>query len=74
MKCNHKREKSTWVNEYHDDWGTLVDGHWEYETESTCVDLDLHRYQCTQCREVLYYSGAAKDYYETGVDRKGLFR
>jgi hypothetical protein len=24
--------------------------------------------------EVMYYSGAAREYYETGVDRKGLFR
>jgi hypothetical protein len=49
-------------------------GEWEYKTEYTTVDIDLHRYKCTQCGEVMYYSGAAREYYETGVDRKGLFK
>lgn len=32
------------------------------------VDLDLHRYQCTVCNEIGYYSHAAKLYYEHGVE------
>lgn len=73
MPCNHKREASYWVNDYEDDYGTVVDGHWEYKTESTTVDLDTHRYKCVECNEILYYSAAAKEYHQTGVDRKGLF-
>jgi hypothetical protein len=71
MNCSHTKTKQTWVTT--DYWGEETEGEWESETVSTTVDLDLHRYKCTQCGEVMYYSGAAKEYYETGVDRKGLF-
>jgi subtilisin-like proprotein convertase family protein len=71
MNCSHTKTKQTWVTT--DYWGEETEGNWEFETVSTTVDLDLHRYKCTQCGEVMYYSGAAKEYYETGVDRKGLF-
>ena len=72
MKCSHTRDNSRWVET--EDWyhgGTI--GEWEYTTENTTVDIDLHRYKCTQCNQIMYYSGAAKEYYETGVDQKGLF-
>jgi len=26
----------------------------------------LHRYKCTQCGEVMYYSGRAREHYEEG--------
>jgi hypothetical protein len=71
MNCTHSRTKETWVTT--DYWGEETEGKWQYETISTTVDLDLHRYKCTRCGTVMYYSGAAKEYYETGVDRKGLF-
>lgn len=73
MTCTHTRDTSRWVET--EDWyhgGTT--GGWEYTTESTYIDIDLHRYKCTQCNLVMYYSGAAREYYETGVDRKGLFK
>ena len=73
MSCTHQRERSYWVSEFENDWGDIEPGHWEYETVSTTVDIDLHRYKCTQCGQIMYYSGAAREYYETGVDRKGLF-
>ena len=73
MSCKHQREYSYYVDEEEDGWGGTTPGHWEYKTESTTVDIDLHRYKCTQCGLVMYYSGAAREYYETGVDRKGLF-
>jgi hypothetical protein len=41
-------------------------GEWEYDTVSTTVDIDLHRYKCTQCGEIMYYSGRAREYYEEG--------
>ena len=73
MSCNHQRHTERWVEE--EDWysGEIVGG-WEYNTEITTVDIDLHRYKCTQCGQVMYYSSAAREYYETGVDRKGLFK
>jgi hypothetical protein len=27
----------------------------------------LHRYKCTQCGEIGYYSGAAENYYTKGI-------
>lgn len=72
MNCSHQRTQSRWVTT--DYFGEEIEGQWEYTTESTTVDLDTHRYKCTQCGEIMYYSGAAREYYETGVDRKGLFQ
>lgn len=67
MSCNHQRETSRWVEDY--DWyeSCTATGHWEYETVSTTVDIDLHRYKCTQCNEIMYYSGRARDFYEKGI-------
>ena len=72
MTCSHTKTVRNWVED--EDWYTgMVTKRWVYEETSTCEDIDLHRYKCTKCGEVMYYSGAAKEYYETGVDRKGLF-
>ena len=72
MNCSHQRTRSHWVTT--DYYGEETQGQWEYETVSTTEDIDTHRYRCTQCKEIMYYSGAAREYYETGVDRKGLFQ
>lgn len=65
MRCNHERQGSRWVEE--ENWYTgETEGRWEHYTESTTVDIDLHRYKCTQCGLVMYYSGRAKDHYEEG--------
>jgi hypothetical protein len=66
MSCRHERTVSRYVEE--EDWyhgGTT--GKWEYTTESTTVDIDLHRYKCTMCNEVMYYSGRARQHYEEGT-------
>ena len=67
MTCNHVATKSRWVEEFENDWGFVEEGHWYYETVSTTVDIDLHRYKCTQCGEVMYYSGRARQHFEQGV-------
>lgn len=64
MTCTHTVERSRWVSMSHDPFSA---GEWEYWTEYTTVDLDLHRYQCTQCGEIMYYSGRARAYHEQGV-------
>ena len=66
MTCKHIRERSYYVDEEEDGWGGTTPGHWEYTTEYTTVDIDLHRYKCTQCGLVMYYSGRAREYYEEG--------
>ena len=68
MSCNHQRTTQQWVED--EDWSPCdggSTGHWEYSTENTYVDIDLHRYKCTMCGEVMYYSGRARQYYEEGV-------
>ena len=67
MSCSHQRTVSRWVDD--DDWSPTYGGstgYWEYSTESSTVDIDLHRYKCTMCNEVFYYSGRAKEYYTEG--------
>ena len=65
MSCAHERTTSNWI--------TIDDGYdepyskWHSETKSLFEDIDLHRFKCTECGEVRYYSGAAKDYYTKGI-------
>lgn len=66
MACKHEREISRYVTEV-DDWYGHETSKWEYTTVSTTVDIDLHRYKCTMCNEIFYYSGRARAYYEDGV-------
>jgi hypothetical protein len=65
VSCTHERESSQWVEEENRYTGE-VEGRWEWSTQSTTVDIDLHRYKCTQCGLVMYYSGRAREYYEEG--------
>ena len=67
MSCNHQAKQSYWVSDFVNDWGDTEPGHWEHTTKSTTVDIDLHRYKCTQCNEVMYYSGRAKEHYTEGT-------
>lgn len=72
MSCNHSI--SFWIeDEWVDDYGAVHNDS-RYETEETFKDIDLHRYKCTQCNEIFYYSQAASDYYENGIksDISGL--
>jgi hypothetical protein len=68
MSCDHQRTTKQWVGEdyWYDDCSSYHTGEWVYETVSTTVDIDLHRYKCTQCGEVMYYSGRARQYHEEG--------
>lgn len=65
MSCTHEQSTQRWVEE--ENWYTgEKEGRWEWSTRSTTVDIDLHRYKCTRCGEVMYYSGRAREYYEEG--------
>ncbi len=67
MSCTHTKEISEWVDDYDSGWGYIDPGHWHYQTVYTTVDIDLHRFKCTQCGEIMYYSGRARDYHEKGI-------
>ena len=69
--CNHTKIVDRAVVEMDWDMGEEV-SRIVSETVETFKDIDTHRYQCTQCNEVFYYSGAAKDFYEKGV-KSGVF-
>jgi len=47
-----------------------MDGDWVPDirlvTVGTWSDIDLHRFRCTQCGLVRYYSERARRYYEDG--------
>lgn len=64
VTCTHRQP--LWVPDLIDDWsGEVVEpGH--YESESTTEDLDVGRFRCTQCGEIMYYTGSWKAYWEEG--------
>ena len=65
MSCTHEIQREEWITE--DYRGRPIPGEWKYWFESTTEDIDTHRYRCTQCNEVMYYSGRARDYFENGI-------
>lgn len=76
-KCSHKRTiGGKWVdNPSHnpDEWelGGFDSGPTEWQEGhdvDTVVDVDLHRYKCTQCGEIMYYSQRAKNHFENGAE------
>ena len=68
--CDHTERAEKWVTE--DYFGEPCEGYWEYSTRHTTEDVGLHSYRCTKCKEVMYYSSAAKDFYTKGI-RRGIF-
>lgn len=69
MTCTH-----TAVRRYLEIVSHDIDGEPEYDiVESkydTVNDVDLHRYQCTQCNEMFYYSSRAREFFELGVENE----
>lgn len=60
--CTHQDKRQVWIPESGErgDY-EYEDGHWESVTENYYVDIDTHRYKCTKCGEVFWYSQAAKE-------------
>lgn len=56
----------TWVS----DWDATEEVQHGGDWQSVCrqVDIDLHRYKCTMCGEIGYYSQRAKNAYKKGKD------
>jgi hypothetical protein len=69
--CDHENRKTVW-HEERNDWTGEIEGEWRTETTSLIKDIDLHRYQCTRCKQIGYYSGAAMAYYEQGKRTPGV--
>lgn len=60
--CEHEEQVKE-DDSYYDQDGNLVED-WKWVTRNTFSDIDLHRYRCTQCGYVGYYSERARRYYE----------
>lgn len=71
MTCTHQIERAIWVPGYEDDWGTWIESHYEYTTEHTTKDIGIGSFKCTQCGEVMYYTGSWRKFYEEGVPCPG---
>lgn len=67
-ECKHETDPQNWIDtSYTDDDGYYhSDGHWELG-KSLWVDIDLHRYKCSGCGKVGYYSEKARRHYEEGT-------
>jgi len=72
-KCTHSEQSGEWVdNPFHDPVEWALDGFdegpsiWESGSTPTTEDVDTHRYRCTQCGEVMYYSNKARRHFEDG--------
>lgn len=72
MSCNHTETKREWVKVF--DWDEGEREELQTIETSTCVDIDLHRFKCTRCGEIGYYSGAARRFYEGGATKDDLSR
>lgn len=70
-KCTHTESVSGgWVDNYCVNWDGEIENDPIYEEgwdKPTTVDIDLHRYKCTQCDEIMYYSNKARKFYEEGI-------
>lgn len=67
MTCTHK-DPDYWETEtWEDDWGNTHTDTKRVYGRSLQKDIDLHRFRCTRCGEIGYYSGAARAYHEDGV-------
>lgn len=64
MTCTHTSTR--WVTGAYNEWDETYEPDYT-ERYSTTEDIDLHRFRCTQCKEVMYYSGRARDYFEKGI-------
>jgi hypothetical protein len=53
-------DTDVWLDDYRQVWHSYTE------------DIDLHRYKCTHCGEIMYYSGAAKDFYEKNIRQEGI--
>lgn len=67
-RCSHSyRQAGRWTTVENTWSGEKESKYLEGETVYTHVDIDLHRFKCTQCDEVMYYSGRAREHFEEGT-------
>jgi hypothetical protein len=70
-KCTHRYER--WEEYQDDEWCEFERDHVSVTLRrlvDVCLleDIDTHRMKCSACGGIEYYSKAAKDFYEKGID------
>jgi hypothetical protein len=66
MTCTHRIERGGYITRTND-WTGEDETEWESTTEHTTRDIGVGAFQCTQCGEVMYYTGSWKKFYTEGV-------
>jgi hypothetical protein len=66
MTCEHKTEYTYWGKVYND-WTGEYDDELITKTEHHTEDIGVGAFRCTQCKEVMYYTGSWKKFYTEGV-------
>ena len=59
--CNHTVDTQKEVG--YEDFEGEITSRIEYVEVQTFKDLDMHRYKCTQCNEIFYYSSYGRSLY-----------
>lgn len=54
MNCDHEETRRI-QRVVADSWTGELEYRYEYVKVSTCVDLDVHRYQCGVCKKIMFY-------------------
>jgi hypothetical protein len=57
--CDHYENRGYYADTIND-WTGEEEREWVDDSRSLQVDLDLHRFRCTRCKQIGYYSGAGK--------------
>lgn len=70
-KCTHW-ERTECFELVYDDYTGESEHQWVTREECLQVDIDIHRFKCTACGEIGYYSGAARRFYEEGERSPGI--
>jgi len=68
MTCDHS--KWFYPPPVENDWTGELEDQLAYRV-SACEDIDIGRYKCTLCGEVMYYTGQWKNYFEKGIPCAG---
>lgn len=70
MSCAHSIDKSSWEAVETDPWGG-TETQWVPSSRWTFEELGIGAFRCTQCGEVMFYTGKWKRFYENGEPCSG---
>lgn len=71
--CTHKTEHTHWKKVYND-WTGEYDDELVTTTTHHTEDIGIGAFRCTQCKEVMYYTGSWKKHYTEGAECPGSDR